>query len=186
MPSPLHSCSSEPRPLVTALDVKEAPVRISLVRAQHLCLGEYAALFRLEGASPGLVTQIVIEREWSSVHGDHEVRREVESLAWTFEKGTVRYLRIRWREGLENRGERVLRLRLLRAHLAEGPSFEAGPATAPAPPGGGHQESLGDKLHQVGEKIRQITDKIRKAHEKMEQNPLARHPPPAARPEQTR
>jgi hypothetical protein len=163
---------------VGAIGVPGAPVAVTLVRAYHVCLGEYAALFRLEGVSSSLVTQLVLDREWWSLDSGGPPRRDQQVLAQSFEKGTVRYLRIQWREGLANRGERVLRLRLARAYLAEGPPFEAGPwPSLPPPTARIRTEGLGDKLGQVREGVMDVTRKIREATKKLEQSPIVRHRP---------
>ncbi len=147
-PGRLESCDDEPKPTVEVVPVRGAPLRLSVERAYPLCLNAYAALLRLEnppadatrssaekgdpdrgreGKPVRTVRAYLLEREWRDVRGRRPPRRERQSVAETLAPGSVRYRRIRWREGTQNPGERHLRVRLAGVIFADGTRWRAGP-----------------------------------------------------------
>ena len=132
IPPLLKSCGANPRPVVTWLPVPEAPVRGTIIRAYHVCLGAYSALVRLRGHDPAPIVQVTLEQEFLDIRGIRAPRRKLLRVTRPFGPKTVRYLRLRWREGLTNPGERRLRLRLKTVDYADGKRWTA-PPWAPSP-----------------------------------------------------
>ncbi len=161
-PARLASCSHSPRPTAEVLSVPGAPLKVRLVRAYHLCLGEYVALLRIFGATREVV-QVVLEYERYDVMGRHPPRRALLPIARVFTPQAVRYHRITWREGRSHPNERGLRVRLAAVDFAGGgrwtaPPWPPSPAARPPPMGAaGPLEPL-DKLHRS---LRGITQKVK-------------------------
>ncbi|MFH2007138.1 MAG: hypothetical protein ABI333_11175 [bacterium] len=171
-PSPLKSCSTEPRPQARWVAVPGAPITGELVRAYHVCLGEHVALFRLRGLQKRRIRQVVLEQELIDVRGARPPRRSLLPIARPFGPETVRYARIRWREGRENPGTRSVRLRLRAVDFADGKRWTPPPWPVKAPPLGAGRDAGApapfDTVDRIQGGIRDLTRSLRKRRKKME------------------
>lgn len=164
-PGPLHRCAGQPMPRVEVRAAPRAPVRLERVRAYATCLGEYVTLLRLTGraGSRGCVA-VSLERTWLDVRGRRAPRRDVQGVARPFGPGTVRYVRVRWREGRDNPGERWLRIRLLRVDSATGSLWRAPPARRVAwPPAPGRSGSRRPPARSLIEEVGHLRSLVRSA-----------------------
>jgi hypothetical protein len=90
------------------------------------------ALLRL-GRARHPILQVVLDQERYDVRGRRAPRRSSIAITRRFDPATVRYHRIRWREGRAHPDERGLRVRLAAVDFANGTRWTA-PAWAPSPP----------------------------------------------------
>lgn len=180
VPARLKSCAPKPQPQVTVLPTPSiVPLKVQLVRSYHICLGEYAALLRFKHTGKRKIVGLTLERQWWDVRRKRPPHRDRQRLIRTFEKGTVRYLRIRWREGYKNPGERQVRIRLARVDYVGAPPWSAGawPELPPPPVPPHAAASLPEQLHEAHDSVRAVTKKVNKIRKKVEETPLVRYRP---------
>jgi len=172
MPTRLKSCTPEPRPQARWVPVDGAPIAGELVRAYHVCLGTHIALFRLRGLQKRRITQVVLEQELIDVRGERAPRRSLLPIARSFGPKTVRYARIRWREGRKNLGTRSVRLRLRAVDYVDGKRWTAPPWPVAAPPQATGRDAGApapfDTVERIQGGIRGLTRSLRKRRKKME------------------
>ena len=160
---------AEAPPAVEWVPVPGAPVEGAVADAYAVGLGAHVAVIRLEGRTDRRVTLVTLETEQRDPAFPAVVRRELITDPRGYDRGTVRYRVLHFRQDPALPGGRHLRVRLRSVDHASGPRFEAPPgpeAPALAPRTTTESGSPTAVFDPISRGIRGLTERFRKVNEK--------------------
>jgi hypothetical protein len=175
-PARPRGCTSTAAATVEWLPVPDAPIVGAVHDVCAVGLGEHRAVIRLEGRSERRVTLVTLETEQRDPAVPAVVRRETLHDPRGYDRGTVRYRVLRFRQDRSMPAGRHLRVRLQSVDHVTGARYQAPPWPAPpAPvpavhptPGGAPPAEVLDK---VSHGVRGLTEQLRKVNERPRPRP---------------